>query len=241
MNPHWRTIEMDLQTVIKALTEKANMAVDNAGYHEERMNHHAKRMDEFRSQASRFHMAIDTLHEALDEPEPQSSLLDKFVNGEVEFVGAPFQVEPGVVLENHVAEDVPVDPATFPVSLAPPSSASGNGAPVYDLSHIIHGLRRRHIRYPVKNCHRNVMQFYRQTLISYAVDHPEYKTYLEAGGVDINGIYDRTWKNILKAADLLGLDKDVIFAETRALHHMIFALGTEGIDYHPIVAEEVPA
>jgi hypothetical protein len=184
-------------------------------------------MEEFKAQAARYHMAIDVLHEALDEPPPEMSLLDRLV-------GATFQDEPGVVCEEPYVdpwdgEGVPENPEPFS------EEPEGREEPqVFDLSRVREGLRLAHIYYPVKPCHRNFLTFYRQVLLGHVIDHPGYKAYVDAGGLPLHGIWNRTWKNAVTAADELGIDREALYRETLVLHHMIFKLGTEGVDFLPV-------
>jgi hypothetical protein len=188
--------------------------------------------------------AIKTLKMKADEASSQAehhqARAKEFLSQAARYIGAVEALQEVFDMEDlDEEEDVAEEAEPFPVPA--PSSPNGrkslNGINFAD---IFADLRHRHIRYPLAICHQNFYNFYRQTLISLAIDHRDYKTYVEAGGPDIAGIHNRSWHNIMKAVDTLMLDKPKILEEARRVHDAIYRFGIAGIDYH-VVEEREPA
>lgn len=193
-----------LETAISNLRGKAQVADDRATHHLDRAKYHRQQAEIFTAEALKYTTALEAIHEVMGtKPEPTPNKLPSLAE-----------------------EAKAVEPHPFRLNGAGPSPVV-----TLDRDTIRRELKARHIFYPVARSHRDVANFVRQSLITACADHPDYQTYIEAGGYDLMHNLNRHGKKLRHAVETLGVDKQKVTDDASVLHKLIFSHGVEGVDY----------
>jgi len=205
-----------VEELLRTFRQKEADATKARVHYLDKIRQYTEKAEQARADAVRYSTAIAAVTDAMNggEPSPAAEAFDDEQKG-----------EPPVVPEAH------------PFPLAGPAAQFANGL---DRTALRRRLRQHHMRYPVAGSHASVYQVIRQVTIAAIVRHADFPAYVAAGGFDIKGPYQRTWENIVHAAETIGVDLKPLEEEAIDLHRTIFKHGTAGIDYaigvRPIVS-----
>lgn len=204
-----------LVSAIRNLEGKITVAKDKAEFHRARLR-------VFDAEVAKYETAVEAICEVIGLPRgsvspPPSAPLSDTVLQEEGLLPAD---------DDDGEEEAPAEPAQpfQPAAQYPPAS---NG---FDRNVIRRELHARNMQYPVALSNRKQAHFIRQSLITACTKHPDYYTYVSAGGFDLLHTSKRK-HHLDHAVETLGIDRQRVSDDARMLYTLIYNEGIHGVDY----------
>lgn len=113
------------------------------------------------------------------------------------------------------------------LNVAPYVDANG----VFNRALVHVALRARNIRLPVGPSHKERSSFVRQSLYAAVMGHPDYPSYVRAGGHNFGKLEARIDPYLYDAITKLGIDRADVIDDSLKLQAAVFGWGTDGVDY----------